>query len=70
MNQIPLVTQVSKGYTLRSGSARDVKVNVRTERLCVMYIILLFDPYCNSAFAILILQCGNWVSQFNSWKER
>ena len=29
---IPLVTQVSHGYTLRSGSARDVKVKVRTER--------------------------------------
>ena len=29
---IPLVTQVSHGYTLRSGSARDVKVNARTER--------------------------------------
>ena len=29
---IPLVTQVSYSYTLRSGSARDVKVNARTER--------------------------------------
>ena len=29
---IPLVTQVSHGYTLRSGSARDVKVNARTDR--------------------------------------
>ena len=29
---IPLVTQVSHGYTLRSGSARDEKVNARTER--------------------------------------
>ena len=29
---IPLVTQVSYGYTLRSGSAGDVKVNARTER--------------------------------------
>ena len=57
---IPLVTQVSHGYTLRSGSASDVKVNARTERfrsfitmryvyMYVMYIILLFDPYCNSA---------------------
>ena len=27
-----LVTQVSHGYTLRSGSARDVKVNARTDR--------------------------------------
>ena len=29
---IPLVTQVSHGYTLKSGSARDVKVNACTER--------------------------------------
>ena len=29
---IRLVTQVSHGSTLRSGSARDVKVNVRTDR--------------------------------------
>ena len=29
---IPLVTQVSHGYTLRSGSASDVKVNTHTER--------------------------------------
>ena len=29
---IPLVAQVSHGYTLRSGSARDVKVNARTNR--------------------------------------
>ena len=28
---IPLFTQVSHGYALRSGSARDVKVNARTE---------------------------------------
>ena len=30
---IPLVTQVGHGYTLRSGSARAVKVNARTNRL-------------------------------------
>ena len=29
---IPLVAQVSHGYTLRSGSARDAKVNARTNR--------------------------------------
>ena len=29
---IPLVTQVSHGYTLRSGSARDLKVNACADR--------------------------------------